>query len=206
MSKIYLSKGEWTSHSNKSVEPKSYTCFNCNAYVNSEKGFNCNYTQSSEHGTAYICPNRECNCITTFDFLDRQFPKAPYGTSVEHIDSVEVKNIYQEARDCISVGANTACVLACRKLIMNVAVHQGAGENKSFTNYIEYLSTENHLPNTAKPWVDAIRLKGNEATHEIPAIKYEDAKLMVDFSAMLLQMIYEMPGKLKQHSDLLNPD
>jgi hypothetical protein len=48
---------------------------------------------------------------------------APVGT-VEHVPGT-VDSMYLEARKAISAGADTACVMACRKLLMNIAVSMG---------------------------------------------------------------------------------
>ena len=50
---------------------------------------------------------------------------------VDRISSKKVKALYEEARDCIKVNAYTATILCCRKLLMNIAVVQGA-EPQSF--------------------------------------------------------------------------
>ncbi len=50
---------------------------------------------------------------------------------------------------------------------MNIAVEQGAKEGLRFIEYVNYLSDEGYTPPNGKHWVDHIRKKGNEATHEI---------------------------------------
>ena len=55
----------------------------------------------------------------------------PFLEIVDRISSNEVKALYEEARDCIKVNAYTATILCCRKLLMNIAVVQGA-EPQSF--------------------------------------------------------------------------
>ena len=50
------------------------------------------------------------------------------------------KHYYREARNGVSVGAHTSSVLACRKLLMNIAVNQGAEAGKSFISYVDVSS------------------------------------------------------------------
>ena len=50
---------------------------------------------------------------------------------------------------------------------MNIAVVQGAEEGLKFIEYVEYLASNGFIPPNGKGWVDHIRQKGNEATHEI---------------------------------------
>ncbi len=80
---------------------------------------------------------------------------------------------------------------------MNVAVKQGALEGKPFIEYVEYLSDKGYVPPNGKHWVDHIRKKGNEATHEIALMKKEDAEDLISFTEMLLKFIFEFPSKLK---------
>ena len=81
---------------------------------------------------------------------------------------------------------------------MNIAVEQGADEGKSFIEYIEYLSARGFVPPNGKEWVDHIRKKGNEATHEIVLMEQNDALDLINFIEMLLKFIYEFPRRLKK--------
>jgi len=78
---------------------------------------------------------------------------------------------------------------------MNVAVHLGAPKNQPFTAYVDYLEANHYVPPGAKTWVDAIRKKGNDATHEIPATTKEDARELIDFVEMLLKLVFEFPAR-----------
>jgi hypothetical protein len=94
------------------------------------------------------------------------------------------------------VKAFTAAVLACRKLLMHIAVDKGASEGKPFIEYVEYLSNKGYVPPNGKVWVDHIRGKGNEANHEIKIMTKEDALDLVTFIEMLLKFIYEFPSRI----------
>ena len=50
---------------------------------------------------------------------------------------------------------------------MHIAVEKGATTGKSFIEYVEYLYGHHYIPPDGKEWVDYIRQKGDEATHEI---------------------------------------
>lgn len=114
-----------------------------------------------------------------------------------NILSKDVEELYLQARNCMSVNAYTAAVLCCRKLLMNIAVSKGAKEGENFFKYIEYLSSSGYIPPDGKAWVDQIRLKGNEATHQIAIMEKDDAETLLDFSGMLLKFIYEFPQMIK---------
>jgi len=105
--------------------------------------------------------------------------------------------LYAEARFCMTVNSFTSAVLTCRKLLMHIAVAKGAPTNKSFLEYVEYLSDKNYVPPDGKGWVDYIRTKGNEANHEIKIMSVDDAKDLITFSEMLLKFVYEFPAKVK---------
>lgn len=142
--------------------------------------------------TIYIC--HHCTRPTFIDDYERQFPGVPFGKQVDHIEDDKVSKIYAEARRCTSAGSYTAAVMCCRKILMHVAVDKGADEGKSFREYVNYLS-ENCLPKNAKGWVDKIRTLANDMNHEIILASKDDAEHMVEFSEMLLKLIYEYPAR-----------
>ena len=80
---------------------------------------------------------------------------------------------------------------------MNIAVSKGAGEGKKFTEYVDYLNGKGYIPPNGKAWVDYVRKKGNEATHEIKIMASEDAEELITFIEMLLRFIYEFPSIIK---------
>ena len=77
---------------------------------------------------------------------------------------------------------------------MHIAVEQGAAENMSFREYVDYLDDNGYLPPKSKEWVDHIRDQGNEANHEIIVKTANDAKKLIDFIEMLSKFIYEFPA------------
>ncbi|HYG82242.1 MAG TPA: DUF4145 domain-containing protein, partial [Pyrinomonadaceae bacterium] len=82
------------------------------------------------------------------------------------------------------------------KLLMNVAVAEGAKAGETFVSYVNYLDSNGYIPPKGKPWVDRIRDLGNVATHEIKITNQPEAEQAVTFIEMLLSFIYEMPGRL----------
>jgi hypothetical protein len=73
-------------------------------------------------------------------------------------------------------------------------VQEGAEENLKFIEYVNWLESKNYFPPKGKTWIDIIRSKGNEATHEILPMSQEDAKQVLTFTEMLLKFVYEFPG------------
>ena len=104
---------------------------------------------------------------------------------------------YAEARKSISSESYTACVLVCRKILMNVAVGKGAPKGDTFTRYIDYLVQTGYITVTMKEWVDKIRDNGNDATHEIPPPDSEKAGTTLEFTVLLLKNVYETAYRMK---------
>ena len=129
--------------------------------------------------------------------MAEQHPGVAFGNPVQNLPN-DVSALYEEARACCAGSSYTAAVLVLRKLLMNIAVQKEASENLKFIEYVEYLSNKGYVPPDGKSWVDHIRQKGNEATHEIKLMKKKDAEDLVVFSEMLLKFIYEFPSLMSQ--------
>lgn len=178
---------------------KEYKCYNCANNICSNEGYRygedtgLEFTNYEDKAYIYIC--YKCNSPTHFNVRGEQVPGYLYGGNILYLPE-EVESVYNEARNCFSVNAFTSVVLCCRKLLMNISCELGANEGLSFVKYIDYLEKNNHIPSKAKPWVDKIRLLGNDGTHKIENRSEKDAKLAIQFTNILLKIIYEMPGIL----------
>ena len=174
-----------------SLQPKQFACGYCGRLVASDRGF---FTGSQPQAFIYVCPN--CG-KPSFFYSGNQSPGVVPGNEVAHLPA-EVSALYNEARRCVSASAPTSAVLACRKLLMSVAVAQGAKEGGTFLSYVEYLADKGYVPPNGRGWVDHIRLKGNEATHEIKLMTPDDASELISFAEMLLKFVYEFPNRVPQ--------
>lgn len=177
-------------HHVESIGARQYQCGHCGFHVANDKGF---FQDNSPTRRIYICPN--CGKPTFFDESFRQFPGVVPGNEVQHVPP-ELEQLYREARNCCSVSAFTASVLASRKMLMNIAVQQGASEGEKFIDYVNHLASNGFIPPNGKGWVDHIRKRGNEATHEIALMTQGDAEELIAFTEMLLKFIYEFPGRV----------
>ena len=108
----------------------------------------------------------------------------------------DVAELYEESRRNISINAFTSSVMLSRKILMHIAVAQGAQPGQSFAQYVEYLAGNGYVPPNGKAWVDHIRKKGNEANHEIIVAAQADAMDLLSFTEMLLKFVYEFPAKV----------
>ncbi|MGB2862249.1 MAG: DUF4145 domain-containing protein [Sedimentisphaerales bacterium] len=172
----------------ESVKRAYFVCGFCGNTVGPSFGYN----YSDRFYKIFICP--VCDKPNYFDSND-QTPAPLLGNKVENVPE-EIDKLYNEARACTGASAFTAAVLACRKLLMHIAVEKGAKEGIHFIEYVEYLSKSGYVPPDGKGWVDHIRKKGNEANHEITIMSKGDALDLISFSEMLLRFIYEFPMRI----------
>jgi hypothetical protein len=156
------------------------------------------YRDDRQEGRIYICGG--CNRPTYFEQLEMQTPAPVLGNAVDKLPE-KIDLLYREARETTQVRAYTACVLVCRKILMHVAVEQGAEQNLKFIQYVEFLAKSGHIPPHGKGWVDHIRKKGNEANHEINIMSDDEALELLSFVEMLLKFVYEFPGRIMPKSE-----
>jgi hypothetical protein len=171
------------------LDSKQYKCGWCSNQVGSADG----YYMEGSIAHIYICPHCELPSFFIRDGI--QYPGVIPGNDIANLPD-DINSLFLEARKSASVKSCTASVLACRKLLMNIAVSKGAQEGKKFIEYVQYLSDQHYVPPNGKGWVDHIRKKGNEATHEIALMSKEDAEELILFIEMLLKFIYEFPSKI----------
>lgn len=177
-----------------------FTCGYCGAISAPSQCYSAAQRTGFIIGRILICSN--CNYPTFMPEVRGYTPQTPgpiIGREIKHLPP-EIEGLYNEARKCIPIGAFTSSVLACRKLLMNVAVQEGAESDKPFIFYVNYLETNNYLPPKGRDWVDKIRQKGNEATHEIAPMSLEDTADLIGFVEMLLRFVYEFPGMVTPNS------
>ena len=179
---------------------KSYICGYCGNDIAENKGYSAQSPlRAGLSGRIYIC--HYCSSPTYFDEHGYQWPGASFGEEINDLPENGVGQLYDEARRCIGASCYTASVLCSRKLLMNIAVSRGASEGWKFIEYIDYLAEKGYLPPDGREWVDQIRSKGNEATHEIALMKKEDAEDLVTFIEMLLRFIFEFPAIAKRNKE-----
>lgn len=177
---------EW--HGTHNIGSRSYTCGYCNNIVASRDG----YFPKDGLDRIYICPH----CVKPSYFpKDGQVPGVPFGDAIANLPQ-DVEHAYSEARRCMTVSAFSSAALMTRKLLMHIAVSKGDAPGKKFVEYVDFLVAKHLIPPDAGKWVDHIRMKGNEATHELPAISKSDAEELIIFVEMLLRLVYEFPARL----------
>lgn len=186
---------DWATPRPADLEPRSYPCGHCGAVAGTNRGFHAIAQRLDERLPAviYICSN--CGEPTYFGPSGDQEPGPLFGNNVQALPA-DIGALYAEARRVYSVAGYTSAVLACRKVLMSIAVAQGAEEGEPFIAYVEYLANAGYVPPHGKGWVDHIRRRGNEANHEIALMSRDDAEELISFVEMLLKFIYEFPARV----------
>ena len=110
----------------------AFTCGFCNTMVSSVKGYKLGQhgdASGQQVGAVYLCPN--CGGPVFHAPDGREYPSPPLGRPVQHVPEA-LSALYEEARRCTSQNCFTAAVLVCRKMLMNIAVQEGAAEGLKF--------------------------------------------------------------------------
>lgn len=171
-----------------------WVCGYCGAEVGGNVGFE---RIRGNDKSVYICPR--CQNPTAFISDGPSVGQFPRPTARNRYVSnlpKPVGDLYDEVGRCMQCGACTSAAMAMRKLLMHVAVDKGAQEGLPFAGYVKYLVDAGWIPPSGLDWVDRIRTVGNEATHEIAIVPRGDAEALLDFTEMLLRIVYEFPARL----------
>jgi len=194
---LQLEKFQWR-NTTKVVPAIQYFCGYCGHQVGSEQCFFAGQDtyNGDEPGTeplihAVICP--VCKGLTIMTGAGEQFPRNAPGNPIKHLPD-DLAKLYEEARLCAGAGAYTGSVMICRKILMNLAIEEGAREDLSFVDYVDYLTKKVIIPQRARGWIDHIRRCGNEATHELAAMSADDATRLLSFVELLLKALHEYPN------------
>lgn len=178
------------------VDNRQFDCGYCGRHVASDRGYIVGENgqgSGPQRAGIYICPN--CNGPNFLDIQKNWYPGQPFGRYVENVPE-DLNDLYEEARRCHKEKCYTAAVLLCRKMLMNIAVDQGAKPNLQFIKYVNFLGDNGFIPPNGKKWIDHIRKKGNEATHEINPMDVSDSKDLISFTEMILVFLYEFPSRI----------
>lgn len=180
-----------------SQNSRSFICWNCNNKIASEKGYatiDTNHGGNKHYSFIYICPH--CNApIITDDDNKIVFLPLP-GKEINKLPE-NILVVYFEIRKCMQSGCFNGAIMLMRKLIMHIAVEEGAKEGKSFIEYIDYLFENGIIPKKSKNKSDSIRTLGNSTNHEIENRTQEEAENCFEFIELLLKVNYEFADERK---------
>lgn len=112
--------------------------------------------------------------------------------------------VWNEVRECLAVGATTASVMLCRKLLLHIAVTHGlAAKNAkgwapTFKGIVDHLESQGLVTKRMRPWVERIRDVGNEANHELQPVSANEALDVATFTQQLLALAFEMDALMAE--------
>lgn len=173
-------------------------CPNCGGTQMSVVGY------SSNGGQTWL---RCANCSLGIVRNGEAYSPAPKPLTVPLGVEGDELSAWGEVRECLAVGAFTAAVMMCRKLLFHVAVAHGLppknekGFAPNFSQAVQQLVDEGVITKHMRPWVDRIKSVGNDANHEIPSVTREQALDIALFTEQLLKLAYEMPALVEKGAD-----
>jgi ribosomal protein S27E len=192
---------------NLSIVMKSFNATDGSAFVRRR----CSECTSEQMGTIAYGPGvnwLRCVVCGTAHVLNRGelSPASAPLTIPTGVVGVELA-IWKEARRCLGLGAYTAAVMLCRKLLFHVAVGHGLPPKNdkdrapSFMEAIQHLESEGLITKRMRPWVDRIKDVGNDANHEITPVGPDVALDVATFTEQLLRLTYEMEALMTSGED-----
>jgi hypothetical protein len=176
-----------------------FVCGHCGAHTSASLSWVAQTSRLNEAGDpvetigpSYIHVCSACKRPSFFDAGSKTtVPGTRVGASLKRLPPA-VASLWDEARDCMSARAYTAAAMLARKLLMNLAVHEGAKADLKFFEYVEYLVSNGYVPPKGKNWVTRIKDKGNEANHEIRQVLEPEAREVIELTELLLRFNYEL--------------
>jgi Domain of unknown function (DUF4145) len=106
----------------------------------------------------------------------------------------DLGRLYEEATKSFAASAYTASSMVSRKILMACAVHQGAKDDLSFAQYVDYITTQVLVFGPAKNSIDVIRTIGNDANHDVAFVDRDDASRALSIVIYMLNAIYSLPS------------
>lgn len=173
-------------HNAESLPSRSFICWNCNNQVASSNGYK-TYSDSCRK-KIYLCPH--CGAPNSYD-VEGKAPLSPLpGKDIEKLPE-NLNEVYNEIRTCMQNNSFTAAIMLMRKIIMNIAVHEGADKNLKFVQYVDYLCDNGIVHKKSKKKAESVKDLGNDANHEIESRTKEEAQNCLEFIELLLMANYE---------------
>ncbi|HLO98472.1 MAG TPA: DUF4145 domain-containing protein [Fimbriimonas sp.] len=192
--KVYLknlmSKLLWPKQ--EKIQTLSYTCGFCGHLVGAENGWH----GLDGHGTfiyAAICPH--CSRITQKNNKGWIFPLPMVGEVISSVPS-PAKELYQEIRGCMQVGAFTGAVALCRTMIAHISHDKlGTKRDDTFQNHLKALYDSELLAKGQRDWIDSIKDSAGKGIHDLEIIKRDEAESIFEFTQMMLKIMYDYPAR-----------
>jgi hypothetical protein len=173
-------------------EPDSWFAAHCDSCNSGQMGV---VAQTNNHATYWLrCPICRNAYVWNGNVLS---PSIKPLSIPQGIPPLEL-SVWKEIRECLSVGASTAAVMLCRKLLLHIAITHGLDpktdkyQSPTFYAAVEHLQASGLITPKMRKWVDRIKDVGNEANHELMPISLELAMDVSIFTEQLLRLTFEM--------------
>lgn len=127
------------------------------------------------------------------------YPKIPDSEIPKYlpIDGI-IGNLYRQALDSEVRGNWDACGAMCRKVVDVSTVNLGASRSKKLEQRIDDLEANRTLTPALAAWAHAVRLDGNDASHDPDPFTEDEAHQIRSFTEIFLRYVYELPGMLSE--------
>ena len=148
--------------------------------------------------------------------IEVQKPKFQNVAECPEFVPESVKEIFDEGATCRALGCYSASGAMFRKVIdqaTRTLVDAKPGETNSDGSTISWkefkdlrlrlnwLISNDKLPNGMDQLVECVREDGNDAAHALESIGSEGASDLEDFSKAILEFLFTMPGKISRNID-----
>lgn len=194
-----------------------YTCGFCSSMSAPNRAY-LGPSQIDGNAMAWIYICSFCGQPTYRDLDGKMTPQPSYGRDIPKIRNEDAGKLYREAQNCYQVGAFTAAVLVCRKLLLNVtnavkleradeieaAGKDATREREPFSEFapcITWLSHNDYIPRRMINAFREIPRIGGDATHTMPLMEVKEAELLINRSYDLLMMVYVHPSDTPPDDD-----
>ena len=180
------------------TEGRTYDCGFCGRSVVANVGLETTFFTPNSiriEVDVRLCPR--CRGATTFVYdgvKGSQLPAPLLGKGFDASEKEEdiqlVIALYNDARNALSQDAGSCAVLMFRKLLMHVAVEQGAKEGERFVTYVQFLKDKGVVGRPQHKILNRIKDAGNEENHQIKRSEKDEANDLLDVVTHLIEGVY----------------
>lgn len=126
------------------------------------------------------------------------WPSAPSTDDSENWPE-KLRTIFREIQEDIRMKRDPSRIVgACRSVLEVALANLGydKAKGKNLSDRIDSARAEGILTESMKQWAHKTRMDGNEALHELEATQ-EEAKELVDFIKTFLEIVFDLPERIK---------
>lgn len=136
------------------------------------------------------------------------WPEAPKPKRFDHLPP-EVNVAMRDAEDARASGTPNRLVRGAYRTVIDVATQHifaanldafkpGTSPDQKLNNRIDMLTSKHFLTPSLRDWAHSIRFITNEDVHTSSPVSNEEVTEIAEFTDMLLQYLFELPGRVKQ--------